>query len=113
MVETKSITRFTENRALYLQMNMKYIEVVEDIFNISGRGCVIVPGIPYSFEPNVKIGDQLEFHNPSGTIIKTTLRGVEMLNRGKPMEHVPFTVDRKVKKGDIEIGAKLYLVSDE
>lgn len=89
---------------------MKFIEEVEDVFDISGRGCVIIPGIPYSFEPAIGIGAELEIYNPSGSIVSATLKGIEMLNRGKPMEHAPFSVNRDVKKGDIEIGAKLYLV---
>jgi translation elongation factor EF-Tu-like GTPase len=92
---------------------MKFIEEVEDVFEISGRGCVIVPGIPYTFEPTIGKGAKLEFHNPSGNIVSATLKGIEMLNRGKPMQHAPFSVNRDVKKGDIEIGSKLYLIDYE
>lgn len=89
---------------------MKFIEEVEDVFDISGRGCVVVPGIPYSFEPSVGVGTQLQFNNPSGTIVRAALQGLEMINRGKPMNHAPFSLDRSVKLGDIEVGAKMYLV---
>ena len=89
---------------------MKFIEEVEDIFDISGRGCVVVPGIPYSFEPSVGIGAKLQFNNPSGSTVTATLQGLEMINRGKPMDHAPFSLDPSVKKGDIEIGAKMYLI---
>ena len=92
---------------------MKFIEEVEDVFEIRGRGCVIVPGIPNSFEPAIGIGAELEFHNPSGSIVSATLKGVEMLNRGKKMNHAPFSINLDVKKGDIEIGAKLYLINYE
>lgn len=89
---------------------MMFIEEVEDIFDISGRGCVVVPGIPYSFEPSVGVGAKLQFKNPSGSIVTATLQGLEMINRSKPMNHAPFSLDRSVKKGDIEVGAKMYLV---
>lgn len=92
---------------------MMFIEEVEHVFDIKGRGCVIAPGIPHSFKPPVSIGAKLEFHNPSGSVVRATLKGLEMLNRGKPMNHFPFCVNREVKKGDIEIGAKLYLASYE
>ncbi len=92
---------------------MKFIEEVEDVFEISGRGCVIVPGIPYSFESAIGKGEQVEFHNPSGSITAAILKGVEMVNRGKPMKHAPFSVNRDVKKGDIEVGAKIYLIGHE
>lgn len=90
---------------------MKFIEKVEDVFGISGRGCVIVPGIPYSFEPAIGIGAKLEIRNPSGRIVQATLKGLEMINRGRLMKHAPFLVNRDVKKSDIEIGAELYLIS--
>ena len=92
---------------------MIFIEEVEDVFDISGRGCVIVPGIPHSFKLTIGVGAELEFQNPSGSIIRAKLSGIEMINRGKPMKHTPFSVNRDVKKGDIEIGSKLFLVKYE
>lgn len=92
---------------------MKFIEEVEDVFSISGRGCVIVPGIPYSFEPKIGSGVKIQFHNPSGSIVTTTIQGLEMINRGKPMNHAPFSVDKSIKKSEIELGAKIYLINDE
>jgi translation elongation factor EF-Tu-like GTPase len=92
---------------------LKFIEKVEDIFDISGRGCVIVPGIPYSFDVSVGIGAKIEIRNPSGSVVQATLTGIEMINRGRLMEHAPFSVSRDVKKSDIEIGAELYLISYE
>ncbi|MGI0117043.1 hypothetical protein [Zooshikella sp. RANM57] len=70
----------------------------------------MVPGIPYDFEPSVRVGAKLQFNNPSGSIVTATLQGLEMINRGKPMNHAPFSVDPSIKKGDIEVGAKMYLV---
>lgn len=39
---------------------VKCVERVEDIFETTGRGCIIVPGVPYSFEPKVGIGAAIE-----------------------------------------------------
>jgi translation elongation factor EF-Tu-like GTPase len=92
---------------------MKFIEKVEDVFDINGRGCVVIPGIPCSFKPPIGIGAKLEIRNPSGRIIQARLKGLEMINRGKPMQHAPLLVNREVKKADIEIGAELYLLNNE
>ncbi len=92
---------------------MKYIGEVEDVFDISSLGCVVVPGIPYTFEPSISVGGKLQFNNPSGSVFSAELQGFEMINRGKPMSHTPFSIDRSVKKGDIEIGAKIYLLKNE
>lgn len=91
---------------------MKYIEEVEDIFDISGRGCVIVPGIPYSFEPKIGKDSILEFQNPSGSKVTARIMCFEMINRGKLTQYAPFSLERNIKKSDIEKGAKIYLVND-
>ena len=88
---------------------MKYLNEIEDVFDIEGRGCIIAPGIPFTVDPPVTVGDEVEIHNPNGKIIVTKIKGIAMLNRGKPMNAAPFTVNGKIKKSDIELGAKLYL----
>lgn len=90
---------------------MKYIEKVEDVFDITGRGCVVVPGIPYGFEPAIGKDSVLEFQNPSGTKVRAKILAFEMVNRGEPMSHAPFSLERSVKKGDIEQGAIMFLVN--
>ena len=92
---------------------MEFLSKVEDVFDITGRGCVIAPGIPYSFQLPLKIGAKLLFRNPNGTEVKTILKAVEMINRGKPMNHAPFLVDFNVEKGDIQIGAELFYVPND
>ena len=92
---------------------MKFIEEVEDVFDISGRGCIVVPGIPYNFEPVINKESILEFHNPNGSKTRTTIQAFEMINRGKPMEHAPFSLPQEIKKKDIEPGAKIYLVEND
>lgn len=92
---------------------MKFIEEVEDVFDISGLGCVIVPGIPYGFESAIGKDSILEFRNPSGSIKRTTIQAFEMINRGKPLKHAPFSLPREVEKCDVELGAKIYLVENE
>jgi hypothetical protein len=37
---------------------------VEDVFAITGRGCVLVPGIPRSFAIPIKRGAPLELRRP-------------------------------------------------
>lgn len=88
---------------------MKYLSAVDEIFDIKGRGCILAPGVPFDMEPPIKIGVALEIHNPSGSIIKTTIKGLEMLNRGRPVNSAPVLVGNSVKKKDVEIGAKLYV----
>ena len=92
---------------------MKYVEDLEEIFDIESLGLVVAPGIPYSFSPPAQVGDDIEFHNPNGSIVKTKLKSFLMLNRGKKMEHLPFSVQRSFDKKDVEAGAKYYIASSE
>lgn len=92
---------------------MKFIEEVEDVFDIRDRGCVILPGIPYSFEPAINSDSIIEFRNPDGSKIQTKIQAFEMINRGKPMEHAPFSLPQDIKKTDISKGAIMFLVSNK
>lgn len=88
---------------------MKYVEDLEDIFDIEHLGLVVAPGIPYSLSPPAQVGEDIEFHNPSGSIVKTKIKEFLMLNRGKKMEHLPFSVERNFEKTEVEVGAKYYI----
>lgn len=92
---------------------MRHIGTVEIVFAISGRGCVVLPGVPFSTNPPIAIGSELEFRNPSGSVVRTKIKGVEFVNRGAPSQHAPFRVGSEVLKEDIEPGAEFYLVSEQ
>lgn len=91
---------------------MRMICTIEDVFDITGRGCVVAPGVPYEFPVPVGIGARLLVEKPSGERIETKLAGLEMINRGKPMNHAPFSVERKTRKTDLPIGSKVFLLEE-
>jgi len=91
---------------------MQLICTIEDVFYITDRGCVVVPGIPYDFPTPVGIGAQLLIETPSGEHVRTTLAGVEMINRGKPMNHAPFSVPSNITKNQLPVGSNVFLVED-
>lgn len=92
---------------------MQLICTIENVFHITGRGCVVVPGIPYDFPIPVGIGAQLLIETPSGEHVRSTFAGVEMINRGKPMNHAPFSVPSNITKNQLPVGSKVFLVEDE
>ena len=91
---------------------MRLICTIEDVFDITSRGCVVVPGVPYEFPVSVGIGARLLIEKPSGERIETTLAGLEMINRGKPMNHAPFSVERNTRKADLPIGSQVFLLEN-
>lgn len=85
---------------------------IEDVFSIPGRGCVIVPGIPYSFAGDVRADAHILIETPSGSRLETTIAAFEMINRGKPVEHAPFSLPRTITKEQLPVGSRVYLASE-
>lgn len=80
-------------------MKLPLLFTVEEAFEISGRGCVLVPGIGETSEvSNVQIGDRIRLVKPNGDVIDTSVSGVEMINYGRrvplPKISVPISLPR-------------------
>lgn len=92
---------------------MQTLFAIEDVFDIAGRGCVLVPGIPYSLGPDVKPGQALLIVSPDGARMHTRIAAFEMVNnRRRPLEYAAFAVPRDVKKQDLKIGSVVYLLDE-
>jgi len=91
---------------------MKFLFKVEDVFDITGRGIVLVPGLSGDDEvPVVRIGDPLVLRLPSGLSIQTKLAAFEMVNYHTKPRRVclPISLPKEIKKGDIPIGTEVFL----
>lgn len=87
------------------------LSVVEDVFEIAGRGCVIVPGIPVETSLIVKIDDRLRLLCPDGTSISTHVAGIELINVSCVEPHpIPILLPKVIQKSDVPIGTQLFLV---
>lgn len=89
---------------------MQFLFEIEDVFDICGRGCVLVPGVPYAFGQDVKAGEQLVIVTPQGEHVRTNIAAFEMINRGRPMVHAPFPLPRAVAKASLPVGSRVYLL---
>ena len=87
---------------------MRYLCTIEDVFQITGRGCVIVPGVPKALPLPLRLGTKLLVRQPNGKTMKTTLHGVEMIHRGRLMDHVPISFPPHVRKDDLIIGSQVF-----
>jgi len=98
-------------------MDQALLFTVEDAFQISGRGCVLVPGIPPSPGlPTVRVGDAIRLVKPNGEVIETRVHGVEMINYGaRPRPaviHAPISVPHPITKQDVPPGTQVFYVED-
>lgn len=94
-------------------MNLTELFVVEDAFEIPGRGCVVVPGLTVA-SPPVKVGSSIRLQLPDGTMKDTFVAGIEMLNYGpRPRPAVftfPVLLPREFRKGNVPPGTKVLLM---
>lgn len=89
-----------------------YLFTVADRFSITGRGTVVVPGIPHSLtDPVICRGAPLILRTPLGDIVETYLRDIEMISYrpgAKRLEATPILLP-DLHKFDIPIGTEVYL----
>lgn len=89
---------------------MQWLFKIEDVFDISGRGCVLAPGIPYSLGLDVKAGAPLTVVTPSGERLRTRIASFEGFHRrDRGLTHAAFALDREVEKAQLPIGSDVYL----
>ena len=88
---------------------LTFISRIEDTFEITGRGMVLLPGIPDDRKKYVvHIGDSLEVRKPDGQHLITTVAGIEMCN--SPKRFIPLLLSKDVRKEDVPVGSELWHV---
>ena len=93
---------------------MHYLFDIEDVFDLSGIGLVIAPGIPYSSLPpdmQIVVGSELLIVSPSGDELRTVISSFPMIRRSKPTDHALFALPKSVTKTQLPVGAKVYALA--
>ena len=83
------------------------LSVVADVFEIAGRGCVIVPGIPGNSTLRIRVGDPVHLVRPDKTILETYVAGLEFFSGGGS---APLLLPPEIQKSDVPIGTEVVLV---
>lgn len=87
--------------------------IVEEAFQITGRGCVLVPGLSAEegSQP-IRIGDRVWVRKPDGRSFDTVIAGVEMFGRRSRPKVIttPILLPEDVTKGDVPIGTEVWLL---
>lgn len=89
-----------------------YLFTIAERFSITGRGVVVVPGIPWNGVPVVKRGAPLILRTPLGEIIETSVKELEMINYkpgGERIKASPVLLPSELHKFDIPIGTEVFL----
>jgi hypothetical protein len=87
----------------------KMLSTVEDVFQISGRGSVVVvPGIPRAGDWRLKVGDPLRLRFPDGTETLTVVGGIEMASPPNPT-FIPLLLGYGLGKSDVPVGTEIWI----
>lgn len=85
-----------------------HISNVEAAFEITGRGCIVVPGMPLDLAGvNLKVGDRIVLKRPDGSEIETQVRGFEMGSRNRS-GYVPMLLGKELTKDRVPAGTQLW-----
>ena len=87
---------------------MEFLCEIEDVFEITGRGCIVLPGVPRSL--GVKAGARISIETPDGRQFETSIAGIEMINRAAT-DHTPFLVRTPASKAMLPLGSRVYVVA--
>jgi hypothetical protein len=92
---------------------LKRLSIVEDIFQITGRGLVVMPGVPCGGNWRVKIGDPIVLKRPDGSQVTTVIRGIEMGGRSRSRPMIPLVLGSELTKDAVPIGTEIWVDTPE
>ncbi|MDH4415941.1 MAG: hypothetical protein QE485_01805 [Acidovorax sp.] len=90
--------------------------VVEDAFQITDRGCILVPGpVVEPGGPTLHVGDPIRLVKPDGQVVDTTVRAFEMIGRRPPPKIIsaPILLPREITKDQVPIGTQVLSLRDQ
>lgn len=87
-----------------------FLAIVQDAFQISGRGCVVVLTQPRSPEFRLRAKDRIQLRYPDGRILETYIAGIEMLcGPNVKKEGLAFLLPESITKSDVPSGTEVWL----
>lgn len=87
---------------------------VEDVFQISGRGCVVVPAIPSSsLDFQLRAMDPIQLRTPDGRHISTHIAAIEMLCGPNVKDRMAFLLPSYLDREDVPKETEIWLISDQ
>jgi translation elongation factor EF-Tu-like GTPase len=92
-------------------MEDQFLFVVEHAFQISGRGCVLAPGLSTETgAPTVRVGSQIRLVTPEGRSFHAQVRGFEMIQYWpRRPEKIALPILVSITKDQVPAGTRVYL----
>ena len=92
-------------------MSRLLVLTVEDAFQISGRGCLLTPGLPSATQLPLGPGTSIRLVRPNGESFDTVVKGLDaMHNRSVTSPEVQFfiTLPESVATSEVPPGTALF-----
>ena len=97
-------------------METTLLFIVEDAFQITGRGCVLVPGpVAEVGGPSLRVGDPIRLVKPDGQVVDTSVQGIEMISRRAQPKIItaPILLPPDIAKEQVPIGTHVLSLRAE
>lgn len=101
--------KIMQKKAKYELNELQFLFEIEYAFEITGRGLVLMPSTPNTTAIHMRDSRLLAI-TPEGEQTEFSICGVEMLFRGKPMDHIPILTNREIKKENVPTESKIYSI---
>ena len=88
---------------------MTFLFKIEQVFEISGRGCVIVPAIVEGPDFKIRPQDEIQLRTPDGHVLDTRIGSVEFLKLAE-VTRMAILLPPDVLKQDVPIGTDVWLI---
>ena len=90
---------------------MTFLSKVEDVFQVPGRGCVIVPEVPpRNADFGLRVQDSIQLRNPDGRVVNTHIVGIEMACGPAVGCRSAFLLPACITTRDVPNGTEIWLV---
>lgn len=89
---------------------MTFLFIVENVFQVTGRVCMIVPSLPVSkVDFHLRVKDTIQIRHTGGQILNTHIADIAMLSGPNFKGRMAFILPKDVAMQDVAIGAEIWV----
>ena len=94
------------------RLQMRLLFKVEDVFDITGRGCVLVPVVPDGLDFKIRAEDRIQLRTPTGRLVDTHIASIELLKMRDSPCRMTIMLPRDLTKNDVPVGTEIWYPSE-
>jgi hypothetical protein len=92
---------------------MTFLFKIEEVFEIYGRGCVIVPVIAEGADFKIRPRDAIQLRTPDGRTLNTHIGSVEFLTPEVGTCRMAILLPTDIQKQDVPNGSDVWLMQGQ